>query len=97
MEARAANWPVALDGLVIYTGHMRINAAEFKAKCLALLDQVGERGEAITITKRGRVVARLVPAQDDGERPWERLRGKARWTGDPFAPVLDESEILAIE
>ena len=34
-------------------------AAEFKAKCLALIDRVRERGEPITITKRGRVVARL--------------------------------------
>lgn len=72
---------------------MKIAAAEFKAKCLALLDRVSEDGQAITITKRGRIVARLVPAADGAERPWLRIRGHARWTGDPLAPVVGEDEI----
>jgi prevent-host-death family protein len=76
---------------------MLIAAAEFKAKCLALLDEVKERGEPITITKRGRVVARLVPADDDDARPWERVRGVVRWRGNAFAPVVDESEIDALK
>ena len=75
---------------------MRIAAAEFKAKCLALLDRVSQDGQPITITKRGRVVARLVPAEDQDERPWLRIRGRARWMGDPFAPAVDEDEIDAL-
>ena len=71
---------------------MNMPAAEFKAKCLSLLDHVHQRGESITITKRGRVVARLVPAGDTDERPWMRLRGTVTWHGDPFEPVLDESD-----
>ena len=71
-------------------------ASEFKAKCLALIDRVRERGEPITITKRGRVVARLVPAGDEDERPWLALRGRGRWTGDPFASVVEEREIEAL-
>jgi prevent-host-death family protein len=76
---------------------MKLAASEFKARCLALLDRVHERGETVTITKRGRVVARLVPAGDTDERPWLRLRGSAKWTGDPFAPVVDESDIDALK
>lgn len=76
---------------------MNVGAAEFKAKCLALLDWVRERGEPITITKRGRVIARLVPAGDETERPWLRVRGKAHWHGNPFAPVIEESEIDALK
>jgi prevent-host-death family protein len=72
-------------------------AAEFKAKCLALIDRVRERGQAITITKRGRVVARLVPAGDEEERPWTALRGRGRWAGDPFAPVVDERDIEVLK
>lgn len=75
---------------------MRIAAAEFKAKCLALLDRVSEDGTSITITKRGRVVARLVPAGDDDNRPWLRVRGRAKWTGDPFAPAVEEDEVDAL-
>lgn len=75
---------------------MKIAAAEFKAKCLALLDRVHADGRPITITKRGRVVARLVPAEDEHERPWLRVRGRAKWTGDPLAPAVDEDEIDAL-
>lgn len=75
---------------------IKYQASEFKAKCLQLIDRVRESAEPITITKRGRVVARLVPAGDEDDRPWELLRGKATWTGDPFAPVIDEREIQAL-
>lgn len=40
---------------------MKRTATEVKAKILALLDEV-EAGQEIEITKRGRTVARLVPA-----------------------------------
>lgn len=75
---------------------MKMGAAEFKAKCLALLDRVHQEGRSITITKRGRVVARLVPAEDDDQRPWLRVRGRAKWAGDPFAPVVDPDDIDAL-
>jgi prevent-host-death family protein len=75
---------------------MKIAAAEFKAKCLSLLDRVRQDGQPITITKRGRVVARLIPADDDEERPWLRVRGRATWKGDPFAPAVREDDIDAL-
>lgn len=39
-----------------------IKASEFKARCLALLDDVAETGRPLAVTKRGRLVARVVPA-----------------------------------
>ena len=39
---------------------LTINASEFKAKCLAILDQVADTGEEVLILKRGRPVAQLV-------------------------------------
>ena len=36
---------------------------KFKATCLKLLDQVAATGEPVIITKRGKVLARLVPDQ----------------------------------
>jgi prevent-host-death family protein len=73
---------------------MTISATEFKAKCLALLDEVGRTGEPLVITKRGRPLARLVPAGE--EKPWLALRGTGAFVGDPFAPVIKESEIEAL-
>ena len=40
-----------------------IGATEFKAKCLALLDEIDEHGGTITVTKRGRPVATVSAAK----------------------------------
>lgn len=62
--------------MVIYHLKMDISVTEFKAHCLDLIRKVEKRGETITIRRRGRIVARLEPANggsSDG-KPWERLR-----------------------
>lgn len=38
-----------------------VKVSEFKAKCLKLLSDVAETGEDLIITKRGKVLARVVP------------------------------------
>lgn len=50
-----------------------VPASHFKAKCLALLDQVAETRVTLVITKRGRPVARVVPP--DGGAPRKSLKG----------------------
>ena len=40
---------------------LTIQASKFKAKCLALMDQVARTGETILVTKNGRPVAELRP------------------------------------
>jgi prevent-host-death family protein len=50
-----------------YGGHVvqrTIPASEFKAKCLALLDEVAETKETLVVTKRGKPVARVMPVQE---------------------------------
>ena len=60
-----------------------VSATEFKAKCLAYLSDMEERGGRITITKRGRPVAVLGPAR---KKAWKSLRnslaGKVQIVGD---------------
>ncbi len=46
--------------------NITIPATEFKARCLELMDRVRDTGVQITVTKRGRPVARMVKA--DAER-----------------------------
>ena len=72
-----------------------INATEFKAKCLQLLDEVQRTGEDLVISKRGKPVARVV--SEKAEKPWLALRGTGSFTGDPFAPALGETEIEALK
>ncbi len=70
---------------------MKVSATEFKAKCLALIDKVQSGGEVV-ITKRGRVVAKLIGDVSGDERPWLALRQRlVRWKGDPFAPAVDRA------
>lgn len=38
-----------------------MEASEFKAKCLKLMDEVAETGVGVVITKNGKPVSRLVP------------------------------------
>jgi len=42
----------------------RIQASEFKARCLAVPDEVARHRTEIVVTKHGRPVARLVPVSD---------------------------------
>jgi prevent-host-death family protein len=66
-----------------------ISASEFKAKCLAILDQVNETREMVTILKRGKPIAQLVPpVQEDDGYPQHDLRGSVRVLGDILAPVV---------
>lgn len=41
-----------------------VAAGEFKARCLALLDEVSQTGKPIVVTKRGKPVARVVPVEE---------------------------------
>ncbi len=57
-----------------------IGAAQFKAQCLALLDQVDPDG--LLITKHGKPVARLVPAAAEPGALVGCLKGRINVTGD---------------
>ena len=72
-----------------------ITATEFKAKCLHLLDEVQRTGQDLVISKRGKPVARVVAER--ASKPWLALRGKGLFKGDPFKPVVKESEINALK
>jgi len=69
-------------------GPQTVGAAEFKARCLELMDNVRERGGEIVITKYGQPVAKLVPvappARGDG---FGILKGTVTYLGDIVAPI----------
>lgn len=54
----------------------RISVSEFKAHCLRIVDEVATKRREVVITKRGRRVARLVPAEEElPDEALDRLRG----------------------
>jgi prevent-host-death family protein len=65
-----------------------LSASDFKAKCLSILDDIVRTGDTVTITKRGKPVARLVPYLDKGKTyPQDRLKGSVKVVGDIVSPV----------
>jgi prevent-host-death family protein len=72
-------WP-APDG-VGYTAqpHLELSAAEFKARCLALMDLLAQHGGDVVITKRGKPVAKLVPFE---QKPAPSLAGSVLYEAE---------------
>ena len=69
-----------------------INASDFKARCLAILDRVHATGERIVILKHGRPVAELSPAsRAEAEYPQFELKGTVTVTGDIVGPAVPEA------
>lgn len=70
-----------------------MSASEFKAKCLAILDEVNQTGESLVITKHGKPVAQVFPAFGTKARyPQAELGGTVETVGDIIAPVLRSDE-----
>jgi prevent-host-death family protein len=61
-----------------------VPAAEFKAKCLALLEEVAATGIPLVVTKRGRAVARVEPME---LLRGDSLRGSVVNEGDIVSPL----------
>ena len=65
----------------------KIAAGDFKARCLTLMEDVRSTREPLIITKRGRPVAKLVPADDTAREFIGRLKGVIRIVGDVESPI----------
>lgn len=57
-----------------------IGAADFKQRCLAILDRVGPEG--VVITKHGKPVAKLVPLASESAELIGSLEGKIETPGE---------------
>jgi len=64
-----------------------MTAAEFKARCLEIMDRVAETGEPVIVTKRGRPVAQLAPIRAKPTTLRGFLKGGVKIRGDAIAPL----------
>jgi len=60
----------------------KIPAAQFKARCLAMMDQVAETGRPVVVTRHGRPMVQIVPVKADEDEIFGYLKGKGRIAGD---------------
>ncbi len=70
-----------------------VPAGEFKQTCLRLLDEVGESGEPIVITKRGKAVAQLTQVHSARSEDWiGTMRNRGEIRDDLIAPAVEPGE-----
>jgi prevent-host-death family protein len=75
-------------------GSSALPAAEFKARCLELMDRVRETGVEYVVTKHGRPVAKLVPYVAPKRRTLSgALKGTVLAYDRPFDPIDGEYDI----
>ncbi|HLX82522.1 MAG TPA: type II toxin-antitoxin system Phd/YefM family antitoxin [Terriglobales bacterium] len=67
-------------------------AGAFKARCLAVMDEVQAKRETVVITKRGKPVAKLVPADAEKDDIYGLYKGKVKILGDIVGPILTPEE-----
>ena len=67
-----------------------ISASQFKARCLALMDDVAKTREALIITKHGKPVAKLVPFGGNGQPLFGLHRNQASEFPLELIAPLDE-------
>ncbi len=70
----------------------KMPAGAFKANCLAVMDEVQAKREAIVITKHGKPVAKLVPVNAGNDEIYGFLAGKGSIAGDIISPALTPEE-----
>ena len=70
----------------------KIAAGEFKARCLTLMDDVQSTREPLIITKRGKPVAKLVPADRVKDDFIGSLKGVFRIVGDIESPAVPSQD-----
>lgn len=86
--------------MAIYNHQMDISVTALKHHCLEVIRRVEKTGKPVTITRRGKVVARLNPAGATGHgglKPWEQLRALGgRLLAEPGESVLRDEDFEAL-
>ena len=76
----------------------QVSAAEFKAKCLRIIQEMGSDGRAVTITRHGRPVAILspLPPERDATPFIGTMRGSVLAYENPLEPPAPPSDWAAL-
>jgi prevent-host-death family protein len=70
----------------------RMAAGFFKVHCLAVMDEVQAKRESVVITKHGKPVAKLVPADQNADDIYNFLAGKGTMIADVVSPAIPDEE-----
>jgi prevent-host-death family protein len=66
----------------------KMAASSFKARCLAVMDDVQATGEPVIVTKRGNPVVKVVPIEAREAEVFGFMAGEFTIVGDIESPVV---------
>lgn len=68
-----------------------VGAAEFKARCLRIMEEASRTGETVVITKRGKPFMEMKRAMPKERKPLIGLmKSEGYRFDDPYSPVYDK-------
>ncbi len=87
--------------MAIYNSEMAISVSKFKNNCLEVIRRVEATGQSVSITRRGKVVARVAPSfqatQGVDAKPWQQLRALGgELLAGPGESVVREEDFEAL-
>jgi prevent-host-death family protein len=65
-----------------------MRASAFKARCLAVMDDVQATGEPVVVTKRGKPVVKIVPVRAEKDDIFGCMAKDVKIVGDIESPVV---------
>jgi prevent-host-death family protein len=66
----------------------QMRASVFKARCLAVMDDIQATGEPVVVTKRGKPVVKVVPAAAEKSDLFGFMACRMKIVGDIESPVV---------
>lgn len=71
----------------------RMPAGVFKARCLTVMKEVQATREPVVVTKRGKPVVKVVPADTEAPSLLGFMTGKVKTVGDIESPIPVEWKV----
>jgi prevent-host-death family protein len=66
----------------------QMRASAFKARCLAVMDDVQATGEPVIVTKRGKPVVKVIPIRPEKDDIFGCMADEVQIIGDIESPVV---------
>ncbi|MGC2530985.1 MAG: type II toxin-antitoxin system prevent-host-death family antitoxin [Candidatus Acidiferrum sp.] len=75
----------------------KMQASVFKSRCLKVMDRVQATGEPVIVTKRGKPVVKVIPAEQEKDDLFGFMKGRMEIVGDIESPVVPLSDWNALK
>jgi prevent-host-death family protein len=75
----------------------KMQASVFKARCLKVMERVQKTGEPVIVTKRGKPMVKVLPAEQKRNDLFGFMKGRMEIVGDIESPAVPLSAWNALQ